>query len=358
MEYKCPCCGGAIEFNTGTQNMKCPYCESEFDIESLKQYDQVLKEQPTDNIQWNERNAEYVGTTEEGYRSYRCQSCGGEVIGDETMAASSCPYCGNPIVVMEQFAGMLKPDFVIPFKLDKNAAKEALKNHYNGKRLLPKIFKSENHLDEIKGIYVPFWLFNCDANANIEYNCTTVSHWSDSRYDYTKTDYYSAFRAGYMGFDRIPCDGSIKMPDDLMESIEPYNYDEAVDFQTAYLSGFFADKYDVGAEQSVPRANGRVKNSVIEVFRNTVTGYHTVSPVNANVQTTKTEVHYALLPVWILNTSWEGKKFTFAMNGQTGKFVGDLPCDKKLFWKWVGIYGAIAAPIAFIILRFILGGGF
>ncbi|MBP5303321.1 MAG: hypothetical protein J6Z00_00285 [Clostridia bacterium] len=352
LEYKCPSCGGAIEFDTASQQMKCPYCRTEFAVESVKQYDEALKQQQGENIQWNSQAAEFISADESGMRSYRCQSCGGEVIGDETMAASSCPYCGNPIVVIEQFAGMLKPDVVIPFKLDKEAAKTALRNHYNGKRLLPKFFKSENHLDEIRGIYVPFGLFNADANANIDYRCTKVRTWSDSRYNYTETSYYSALRAGSLAFDNIPVDGSEKMPDDLMESIEPYNYKDAVDFQTAYLSGFLADKYDVGAEESIPRANNRIRTSAAEVFRSTVTGYTTVTPTTTNVQTTSTEVHYALLPVWILNTSWKDKKYMFAMNGQTGKFVGDLPCDKGLWWRWFGIYSGIASVIAYLIVHF------
>lgn len=49
------------------------------------------------------------------------------------------------------------------------------------------------------------------------------------------------------------------MADDLMESIEPYDFKKAVDFQTAYLAGYVADKYDVDEKQSVSRANDRIK---------------------------------------------------------------------------------------------------
>lgn len=332
--------------------MKCPYCETEFDMDTLKQYDEVLKSKPDDNLQWENTPNQSIELSESGLHSYRCQSCGGEVVGDETMAASSCPYCGSPIVVISQLSGLLKPDFVIPFKIDKEAAKEALKSHYKGKRLLPKKFQDENHLDEIKGIYVPFWLFDCDADGHIEYRCTRVHSWSDDDYDYTETNYYSAVRSGSLAFDKIPIDGSIKMADDLMESIEPYDYSEAVDFQTAYLSGFFADKYDVSAENSVYRANDRIRSSTEQVFRETVTGYDTVSPVSTNVQTSNTKVHYALLPVWILNTSWNNERYTFAMNGQTGRFVGNLPCDKKLWWRWFGIYSVVATAIAACIAHF------
>ena len=248
------------------------------------------------------------------------------------------------MVMKGQFAGDLKPDLVIPFKLDKKAAKEALRRHYNGKRLLPKVFKDENRIDEVKGVYVPFWLFEADANAQIRYRATRIRSWSDSNYDYTETQYYSVTRGGSLGFDWVPVDGSSKMADDLMESIEPFDLSGAVDFQTAYLSGYLADKYDVSAEESVERANARVRNTTENAFAATVRGYTTVTPVSTNIQLRNGKAKYALYPVWLLNTNWNGKKYTFAMNGQTGKLVGDLPLDKVAYRKWLfGLTGILTA---------------
>lgn len=242
-EYKCPCCGGAIAFDSSLQKMKCPYCDTEFEMETLASYDNELKNEPAENMTWNDvAGAEWQDSETEGLLSYVCKSCGGEIVGDKTTAATSCPFCGNPVVMMGQFSGSLKPDYVIPFKVDKKAAKAALKQHYGGKRLLPKVFKDQNHIDEIKGIYVPVWLFNADADANIRYKATKVRAWSDSNYNYTETSFYAISRGGKIGFERVPVDGSTKMDDALMESIEPYDFTGAVDFQTAYLAGFLADQ--------------------------------------------------------------------------------------------------------------------
>ena len=296
-------------------------------------------------MQW-ETNAgsEWQEGEAEGLRSYQCNSCGGEIVGDDTLAASKCPYCGNPIVMMGQFSGALKPDFVIPFKLDKKAAKEALMNHYKGKKLLPKVFKDQNHIDEIKGVYVPFWIFDTDASANVRYKATRVRHWSDSRYDYTETSFFNVTRAGTLGFENVPVDGSTKMADDLMESIEPFDFSQAVDFQTAYLAGFMADKYDVDAEASVERANERIKKSTEDAFAATVDGYTTVTPVMSSINLENGTSKYALFPVWLLNTTWNGEKYTFAMNGQTGKLVGNLPLDKSAYKRWLfGLTGVISA---------------
>ena len=342
-EYKCPCCGGAIEFDSGVQKMVCPYCDNEFEMETLASFDEALKKEQPDSMNWNNSaGGEWSEGEADGLRVYICKSCGGEIVGDETCGATSCPYCDNPVVIMGQFAGALKPDYVIPFKLDKKAAIEALKKHYCGKKLLPKVFKDENHIDEVKGVYVPFWLFDADANANVRYKATRTRFWSDSRYNYTETSFFSVNRSGSLGFERVPVDGSTKMADDLMESIEPYDFSGAVDFQTAYLSGYLADKYDVDADTSVVRANERIKKSTEEAFRDTVTGYDSVIPENSTVSFENGAAKYALYPVWLLNTTWNGKKYTFAMNGQTGKLVGDLPMDKGAYRRWFfGVFAAL-----------------
>ncbi len=191
-QYKCPCCGGAIEFDSGLQKMKCPYCDTEFEMETLVSYDNELKNEASDDMAWETAaGGQWQEGEADGLRVYSCQSCGGEIVGDETTAATSCPFCGNPVVMMGQFSGALKPDYVIPFKLDKKAALEALKQHYGGKRLLPKIFTEENHIDEVKGVYVPVWLFDADADANIRYKATRIRTWSTSEYRYTETSYYA-----------------------------------------------------------------------------------------------------------------------------------------------------------------------
>ena len=343
-EYKCPCCGGAIGFDPQLQKMKCPYCDTEFETQTLADYDNVLQEQQADSMTWDTPPAVQL---EEGVLAYVCQSCGGEIIGDDQTAATACPYCGNPVVMMEQFSGVLKPDLVIPFKLDKKAAVAALKKHYQGKRLLPKVFKDENHLREVQGIYVPVWLFDAGAQADVRYKGTQIRHWSDSRYNYTQTSYFAVSRSGQLQFTCIPVDGSSKMDNTLMESIEPYDHSQAVDFQTAYLAGYLADKYDESAEACIPRANERIKRSTEEAFAATADGYDSLIPENSSVQLIQGQTRYALYPVWLLNTKWNGQTYTFAMNGQTGKLVGDLPMDKAAYKKWLFGVAAAVSAVAF-----------
>lgn len=342
-EYKCPCCGGAIAFDSTVQRMKCPFCDTEFGMETLADYDRELKSDQTDDMSWQMASQDGGQESElHGLNAYICRSCGGEIACDENTAATSCPFCGNPVVMTGQLSGALRPDLVIPFKLDKKAAKEALRKHYEGKRLLPKVFKDENHIDEVKGVYVPFWLFDSDTDVNMRYKATRIRTWSDSTYDYTETTFYAVCRGGKLAFERVPVDGSAKMPDDLMESIEPFHLSEAVDFQTAYLAGYLADRYDVDAKQSEERANERIRKSAEDAFYKTIEGYATVTKETGSIRLKDGKVTYALFPVWLLSTTWNGQNYLFAMNGQTGKMVGDLPLDKAAYRKWLfGLTGLI-----------------
>ena len=324
-EQKCPCCGGGVQFDAGAQKLKCPYCETEFEINQLNQEtaDNV------DSINWSAQDNQWSSGETDGMNVYSCQSCGGEIIADSTTGASKCPYCDNPVVMKGQFSGALRPDLVIPFKLDKKAAKEALKKHLADKKFVPKAFLDNNRIEEIKGVYVPHWLFTCDALGNANFKATQVRTWSDNNYNYKETSYYDVYRSGNISFDNVPVDGSTKMPDDLMESLEPFNVNEAVPFNVGYLSGYLADKFDVDATSSMPRANDRIRQSIADNLKKTVDGYDSVTTIQSNMTVLGGDYKYALYPVWLLTIKHKDKDHVFAMNGQTGKFVGNIPTDTK-----------------------------
>ena len=362
LEYQCPCCGGRVEFDSSIQKMKCPYCDTEFDVQNMRHYDEVLKQNSPTKLEWDKtQNSGWQQGETDNMVVYVCNTCSGQIICDKTTAATHCPYCGNPVIMMGQFSGDLRPDYVIPFKLDKDAAMAAFKAHLHGKALLPKAFKTDAHIEEIKGVYVPFWLFSSEADANINYRATRVRTWSDSKYIYTDTSYYSVIRKGTLDFENIPVDSSSKIDNNITESLEPFDMSQAVDFQTAYLSGYLADRYDVAENQCVVRANQRVCKTTENEIEATVTGYTTVRKENFNIRLNNAKAKYALFPVWIMTTKWNNQIYLFAMNGQTGKFVGNLPMDGGAFLRWMlGIAGAVA--VAGVLLMwlfwFISGGGY
>ncbi|MBR1660057.1 MAG: hypothetical protein IJ705_07050 [Oscillospiraceae bacterium] len=363
--YKCPACTGPLHFVGSSGKLECEYCGSVFDVKEIEALQAQEEAKAEAAFQKEEAKAEAAhaaqsggeewdtssldsdwGAAGAGMKAYNCPSCGAELICDETTAATSCPYCGNTTIVPGQFAGTLKPEFILPFKLDKAAAVAALKRHYEGKRLLPKTFTDGNHIEEIKGVYVPFWLFDGTADASAEFEATRSLTRREGNYRVTTTEHFDVHRAGTLSFQKVPVDASSHMPDSHMDSIEPYDYSGLKPFSTAYLPGFLADKYDISAEESASRADQRCEATAVNALAATVQGYEMVLPRNQNVRLRRGKVHYALLPVWMLSTTWNDQTFLFAMNGQTGKLVGNLPVDKGRFWTRVA---SIAAPVAAVV---------
>lgn len=343
LEYKCPNCASDIKFDSKSQKFKCESCDAEFteqELNDIHDFEANFGKGKSFNWQSEEKKQEMTGVNE-----YVCQSCAAHLAVDETTAAGECPYCGSPVIMNGKLSGENAPDCVIPFKLDKKQAGEALKAFCKGKLLLPSNFVNENKIKEMKGVYVPFWLFDCDTDADIVYDATRVRSWSDSDYNYTETKHYKIYRSGKLGFKNIPVDASSKMDDAYMDGIEPFNYGDMSDFNPGYLLGYVADKYDVSAQDSFPRAEARVENSTAEAFRSTVHGYTSVVPTRTNINADAGKYKYALLPVWLMSTKYNGERYMFAVNGQTGKVSGKLPIDKKKFWLYFAGIAALVIAI-------------
>lgn len=379
--YQCPACTGPLHYSAKSGKLECDYCGSSFDVADIealyahKEAEAAAAKQAADakadaaaaaeaeaaqaaaqsgNVgDWDTSGLSRDWGAEAGtLRAYSCPSCGAELICDESTAATSCPYCGNPTVVPGQFSGALRPNFILPFRLTKDDAVQALRAHYKGKPFLPKSFTSANHIEQIQGVYVPFWLFDGGAEGSASYRASNTSVYETGDYEVTETMHYDVFRAGSIAFEKIPVDASSKMPDDHMDSIEPFDYTQLQPFSTAYLPGYLADKYDVSVDDSRDRADVRCRETLAQALRDTVTGYGTCIPEHEDISLRRGKVHYALLPVWMLSTKWNGESFLFAMNGQTGKLVGDLPTDRGRYW---GTFGAIAGVVTValtVILQF------
>lgn len=378
--YQCPACTGPLHYSAKSGKLACDYCGSSFDVAEIealyarKEAEAAAAKQVADakaeaaqaakaeaaeaaaaSGGWDTSDlSRDWGAEADGLRVYSCPSCGAELICDQSTAATACPYCGNPAIVPGQFSGALRPDYILPFRLSKDDAVQALRAHYKGKPFLPRSFTSANHIEQIQGVYVPFWLFDGGAEGAASYRASNTNVYETGDYEITETRHYHVVRAGSLAFEKIPVDASSKMPDDHMDSIEPFDYAQLRPFSTAYLPGYLADKYDVTIDDSRDRADTRCRETLAQALRDTVTGYGACVTEREDIALRRGKVHYALLPVWMLSTKWRGQDFLFAMNGQTGKLVGDLPTDRGRFW---GMFAAIAAPLTVAltaILQFLL----
>jgi len=352
--YQCPNCYAPLRFDGAAGMQVCDSCGTKFEVEVIEQL-YADKEQAAaaagTEPQWDiSMTNNFTAEEAAKMRGYLCPSCAAEIVCDDTTAATACPYCGNPTVVPGQFAGGLKPDYVIPFKLDKNKSIAALKSYYGGKKFLPDAFEANNHIEEIKGVYVPFWLYDGETDSVMRFKGTKVTSRTSGDYKITDTDHYRVVREGRVAFEKVPVDGSSKMPDAHMDAIEPFNYVDLKPFSTAYLPGFLADKYDEDAETCSKRANDRITASTERAFANTTSGYTSLNREYSDIKLKKSVVKYSLMPVWMLSTKWDKQNFLFAMNGQTGKLVGDLPIDNGKYWGWFFKIAGVLALILAILL--------
>ncbi len=357
VSYKCPSCSAPLPFRPGADKAVCEYCGTEFEISVLedlyrKAEERVAQAAAAQEAKWDTAAAGSEWTAEEAaaLRVFTCSSCGAELVCDENTMATECCYCGNPTLLPQRFDGMLKPDYIIPFKKTKQDAVAALKKFYEGKLLLPNAFTVGNRVEAIQPMYVPFWLFDSAIEAHASFRASKDSEHTTSDEIITETSVYECTRAGNMSFRRIPVDGSKKMDDDYMDSIEPFDYGELVPFQAAYLAGNLADKYDVEAEASAERADLRVKESALQVLEDSVRGYDRCALQSDAIIKQEGDVTYAMMPVWILTTRYEGKPYTFMMNGQTGKVVGSLPIDTTKSFLYPTIFALILFPIVYIVI--------
>lgn len=343
IEYKCPCCGAGLRFGGGSQQLKCDYCENSFDLDTVKAFNANEAKTDQEEFHWDSpTTGQWEDAEEAGISAFLCPSCGGEIVADAHTAATFCPYCSNPTIMPARLSGMLKPEGVLPFQTTKEDAKAAFLQLCKGKPLLPKAFTQTQQLEKITGLYVPFWLCDCSGDYQGSFNATRTHHWSDSRYNYTRTDHYMLHRAAKAQFSGIPFDGSSKMEDTFMESIEPFDYTGVQPFDPAYLTGFLADKYDVTADQGETRIRDRVDSSMGSKVMSTTVGYTSVVPSSRQLQMNHGKAKYVLLPVWMLNTRYRDKLYTFAMNGQTGKMTGSFPiCPTRTAIWFCGITACV-----------------
>lgn len=354
--HQCPACTGPLRFDAKTNLLVCDYCDSKFSVEEIdKLYGEKINASVKEgmNTEGNRFNAQANNTTV--FKTYSCSSCGAQLFCEEETVATSCPYCGNPNVIAGKFHDGEMPDLVIPFKIEKKEAVECLSKFYKGKKLLPKVFSEQNHIEEVKGVYVPFWLFDGAAGVSVQATGKKTSVRTTNNERIETTSHYRIERNGIVPFANVPIDASKKMDNSMMDSLEPFDYDAIKKFSSSYLPGFFAEIYDDSAADCQNRMEKRVSNTAIQEMMSDITGYESISVTSENVSfKIKDKAKYALFPVWLLSTKWKDKNFLFAINGQTGKMVGNLPIDYGKFWKW--IFGitfvgtAILTPLIYFFL--------
>lgn len=349
--YQCPNCNAALEFDARTGKFKCFYCDSMFSEGEIKELFQ--KRDDSVDLEQNEPELTEEQALAEEFSGqsalYSCPNCGAGVICDTLTSSTRCHFCHTPVVLSGRLSGEFKPDVLIPFAVTKEQARAKFDEYTRGKKFLPNNFVSEAQISNLSQLYVPYWLKSGIVDANMNAIGKVIRKWSRGDTHYTNTKEYRVERTAELAFIRVPCDGSKRIDDELMESIEPFNYSGIKLFNMSYLSGCPAEKYDVTKEDAAKRIDERVKKASETELRRTADSYSTLEQVRIGTNYRTQQYVYALLPVWFLNYQYKGKDYSFVINGQTGLTFGQLPVSgAKLFWASAGLFAAVALVFSLI----------
>ncbi|MCL2772773.1 MAG: hypothetical protein FWD71_05425 [Oscillospiraceae bacterium] len=336
---KCLNCGADLKFNPTLQKWKCEWCDSEYtekDLDVGAEGTNAAADNSNDTVEF---------MSDADTKVYKCSYCGGEVFTDNVTSATFCVYCQRPITLGSQLSGVFKPDVVIPFQNTKDEALSAFKNYLKNKRFVPDAYKSDQNIEKLTGVYIPFWLYNGDVGFNMQGEGDIVTVRRSGNYEITKTDVFGVSREGAIHIEDIPVDASSRTPDDIMDSIEPFDFSKLTEFSSNYLSGFLAERYDEDRNQVYDRAKERFDGSAENKIKASLHKYAIVRRTVDKKRVDNVSSKYGLLPVWILYSNFKDKQYIYAMNGQTGKIIGNLPIDGGKVFRYAALVFLISGVL-------------
>ena len=358
MICKCPKCDGALEYNPAYDKMECPYCGSEFTTHEAMAHQRLqdnavkmtapsaagyenVQENAGTNYASNDVQPETAGEQQNTMECniYTCTACGAELAVNGVEASTFCAYCGQPTIVFSRVSNELMPKWVIPFRIQKDQAVAGIRERLNKGLFVPKEIKNFE-VEKVRGIYVPYFLFDL-----YYYDWQRIrSQVGSGKHKRTIT----SIREAECDFKRLSCDASIQLNDESSQRLEPYDMRCIKPFEPGYLSGFYADRYDMTAQQLNGVAIGRAKVLFDLEVQKSVRGSNK-RIIENRPRYRVDNAEYALLPAWFLTFRYKNEPYTMLVNGQTGKVVGAVPFDKaKLVSMFVVL--AIVASIIFTIV--------
>lgn len=283
-----------------------------------------------------------------------CPNCGGEVPVEEHTSATRCPYCDSYLIFDERVEGKYEPRMMIPFQIGKETCKQSLRDKFRKCRFAPVDFLSEARLNSMQGYYVPYWFYDYDTVCSFQGEGTRVKVWVSGDREYTETSTYAVNRNMDIRFEKIPVDASLAMPDDVMELIAPFRYDQMTTFQPRLMSGFYGEKYNMPWEEVEMRARSLMKADAEKLLRESYAGYNSVRTLSQDVHVRDSRTFYGLLPVWKYIYRYKDQEYPFYVNGQTGKIVGTAPFSKGRFMAYVGTLWVCCTAVL-VLLQIFLG---
>lgn len=339
---KCPSCGSNLTFNSRVDGLACTSCGRVFDPKTLD----MKWSMGIDNPEQEYGIDDVLSDEDEKRIEIVCNSCGAQIIADKNVSSTVCAFCGSPALITRRLTREFHPDNIIPFEIEKDKAVELFKQYCEGIPHLPRDFASDKTLKNMRGIYVPTWLISCTVKSKVIGRGHTQPD-----YDRAKEEGRARGRAMMAGdepvilndpdafqvkgtvtfkLNDVPFDGEKQIANRVMEAAEPYDYSRMVPFSGAYLQGYVAEKYDQQPKDMNDRIVRRFDKYTMQICEMCDFGFKSFKVLEHDPAPSFKDftIKYCLLPAWFLHYEYNGRKYQYVINGQTGKVSGEFPYAK------------------------------
>ncbi len=335
-KHACPACGGQAEWNPGKQLLVCPFCGVESPYVDYKAGGDVaeldlikmLRDLPEEQRGWDTAR-----------HSVQCQSCRAVMVFDPAKVGKNCDFCGSPALVdYEELQSPIRPRSLLPFRISQTDVRDRMKRWYAGRWFAPNAFKDKSLVDQLHGLYVPYWTFDARVHCEWQADSGTYYYTTETYRDNkgrTQTRRVRHVRwtpaAGAIDhfFDDEPVPGTRGVDPGLLRQVEPFPTQEVVPYDTAFLSGFVVERYQINLEDAAAASVEQMHNTLMALCGQQVPGD---THRNLRIQPSFSEqtFKHTLVPIWLLSYTYGAKTFHVVANGYTGEIAGRYP---KSFWK-------------------------
>ncbi|ACL04225.1 conserved hypothetical protein [Desulfatibacillum aliphaticivorans] len=350
-EFPCTSCGAKLEYVSG-QELICPYCGAK---NVFEQVEEDIKE--LDFHDFLRKSAEHEESIE--VTTVKCQACGAESTPEENVSISQCSFCGSQLMAQASVSKAIKPKSMLPFEIQREQARENFRKWLKGLWFAPnQVKKYARSLNQIKGMYIPFWTYDADTYTNYRGQRGTdyTEHYTDSdgkRQSRTETRWsYVSGRVRKL-FDDVLILASRSLPKKQTDKLEPWDLNNLVPYQEQYLAGFQVETYQIDLEGGFDEARDVMAEGIKREIRRDIGGDHQRID---SMDTSYADITFKhiLLPVWISAYKFKDKTYRFVVNARTGEVQGERPWSA---WKISAAVTAAAVVIGGAYWYFKVYGG-
>lgn len=343
--YVCANCGGGIRYDISRRQLICASCGTPA---PFKLNDVPPREHPytAQAVSASRTTGRQQAETQE----ITCQNCGAQVMFSAHQTATSCPMCGSAHIAAAKQAEGIPPDGIIPFKVDQYQAQELFRKWVRSRWFAPNSLKKSYQEGKLTPVYLPYWTFDAQAQANYQGRGGRVRHVRRGKQSYTTVDWFPVSGTVRENFDDIQICASANAQRKLAGEIQPFGTSRGCEpYDVAYLAGAQAEHYAVQLDDGYRQAQGQMEAALESAATNQILarGFQQASVTRLNPSFTNVTYKQVLLPVWLAAFTQGGKSWHYAINGETGKVSGERP------YSAVKI-GTVIALVAIVCLLLIL----